>query len=128
MTALSSSAAAPALVGMNLNDLGIDPAQIHANLSPAELVELAVRRGEGQLTDSGALNAFTGSRTGRSPRDRFIVPEPSRNDDISWGSINQKMESGRFDRLMERVREHFGGRQLFVFDGAACADSAYRLS
>jgi len=127
MTALPSSAAAPAVVVMNLNDLGIYPAHVHANLSPAELVELAVRRGEGQLTDNGALNAFTGSRTGRSPRDRFIVPEPSRNDDISWGSINQRMESATFDRLMERVRAHFRERELFVFDGAACADPAYRL-
>ena len=74
MTALSSSATAPAVVGMNLNDLGIYPAQVHANLSPAELIEHAARRGEGSLTDSGALNALTGSRTGRSPRDRFIVP------------------------------------------------------
>src|ERR1700730_8058534 len=125
MNAVSSSAAAPAVVGMNLNDLGIYPAQVHANLSPAELIEHAVRRGEGSFTDSGALNALTGSRTGRSPRDRFIVPEPSRNDDISWGPINQKMESGTFDRLMERVRAHFRGRELFVFDGAACADPAY---
>ncbi len=112
---------------MNLNDLGIEPAQIHANLSPAELIEHAVRRGEGHLTDSGALNALTGSRTGRSPCDRFIVPEPSRNDHISWGPINQRMDSATFDRLMERVRGHFRERELFVFDGAACADPAYRL-
>src|SRR5713101_4921664 len=110
MATLPSSAAAPTDIFRNLNDLGIYPAQVHANLSPAELVELAVRREEGQLTDNGALNAFTGSRTGRSPRDRFLVPEPSRNDDISWGSVNQKMESGRFDRLMERVRGHFRER------------------
>src|SRR5262245_45442666 len=128
MTALPQIAAAPAALGMNLDDLGISPAKIHANLPPAELVEQAVNRREGDLTDSGALNALTGNRTGRSPRDRFIVPEPSRRDDISWGQINQKMESSTFDRLLERVCGHFRGRELFVFDGAACADPAYRLN
>jgi phosphoenolpyruvate carboxykinase (ATP) len=128
MNVLPSIAAAPAALRVNLDDLGISPAEVHANLSPPELVEQAVSRREGELTDSGAFNALTGNRTGRSPRDRFIVPEPSRLHDISWGTINQKMEPVVFDRLMGKVRGHLQGRELFVFEGAACADPAYRLN
>ena len=47
--------------------------KVHWNLSVAPLVEEAIRRGEGRLTSSGALNALTGKRTGRSPRDKWTV-------------------------------------------------------
>src|SRR5262245_978126 len=62
----------------DLRELGlVHPGPIHANRPAAELVELAVARGEGGLTANGALVAYTGSRTGRSPQDRYIVREPS---------------------------------------------------
>ena len=41
---------------------------LHHNLSPAVLIEMAIRRNEAQLTESGALTAITGKRTGRFPR------------------------------------------------------------
>jgi phosphoenolpyruvate carboxykinase (ATP) len=113
--------------GLDLRAYGLKPGLVHANLSPAALTEMAVRRGEGHLTEKGALTALTGSRTGRSPQDRFLVPEASRSDDIWWGSVNRRMEVSAFDRLLEKVRAHFQGRELFVFDGAACADTAHRL-
>jgi phosphoenolpyruvate carboxykinase (ATP) len=128
MTAFHTTGSDPAATGSNLNTLGIEPAEVHVSLPPVELIEQAVRRGEGHLTESGAFNALTGNRTGRSPRDRFIVPEPSHVNDISWGPINQKMELSIFDGLMEKVRRHLRGRELFVFDGAACAEPAYRLN
>lgn len=127
MTGFPTSSEPKAGVGSDLAALGFQPSVVHVNLSPAALIELALQRNEGQLAESGALNALTGSRTGRSPRDRFIVPEASRTDDISWGPINQRMEPAGFERLLEKVRAHFQRRELFVFDGAACAEPAYRL-
>jgi len=41
------------------------------NLSPAELVEENILRGEGVLSSTGALAIDTGEFTGRSPKDRF---------------------------------------------------------
>jgi phosphoenolpyruvate carboxykinase (ATP) len=100
---------------------------VRHNLTPAALVEAALARGEGILTDTGALAAFTGAITGRSPKDRYLIAEPGRADDIWWGPINQPMEPDRGDRLFDRVRAYLQGRELFVADAVACADDRYQL-
>jgi phosphoenolpyruvate carboxykinase (ATP) len=105
----------------------INPGTIHANLSSAVLVEMAVRRGEGALADSGAFVVSTGAHTGRAPRDRYIVAEPSFKDQVDWGPVNQAMEPGIFARLADKVRAYLQNRELFVCDGWAGADPAYRL-
>ncbi len=97
------------------------------NLPAARLVEMAVARGEGMLTNSGALNAFTGSRTGRSPRDRFIVEEPSSRDKIWWGKVNVPFSQEKFAALRARVMNYFEGREVFVLDAVAGADPKYEL-
>src|SRR5262249_39154753 len=91
------------------------------------LLEMAVRRGEGTLADTGALVVGTGKHTGRSPKDRFIVAEPSVKSQVFWGPINQPMEPAVFNRLLGKARAYLQKRELFVQDGWACADSDYRL-
>ena len=107
--------------------LGIaHPGRVFANLPSAALTELAALRGEGLLTDLGALAALTGSRTGRSPRDKFTVRDPSVAAKIDW-SANQPMEVAVFTRLRDLVRAYLQNRDLFVFDGFACADPRHQL-
>ncbi|HZA39331.1 MAG TPA: phosphoenolpyruvate carboxykinase (ATP) [Actinomycetota bacterium] len=103
------------------------PGTIHLNPSSPELVELAVRRGEGLLAASGALVAKTGSRTGRSPSDRFFVSHGKSKDRIDWGKTNQPVEPEVFDALAQRVRDHLEGRELFVVDGIVGADPKHRI-
>ena len=86
-----------------------------------------MRRGEGTLTDTGALVAYTGTHTGRSPKDRYLVAEPTTRDQIDWGTVNQPIPAAVFDRLLDRVRHHLQGRELFVCDAVACADPAHAL-
>jgi phosphoenolpyruvate carboxykinase (ATP) len=108
--------------------LGIaHPGRIFANLSPAELTELAVQRGEAQLSDMGALTATTGTRTGRSPKDKFTVMEGDAAERVDW-TANQPLDSATFSRLRDLVRAYLQTRDLFVFDGYAGADPRYRLS
>ena len=127
-TAGDSQALSPPAAEASLRSAGlIHPGKVHVNLSPAALVELALARGEGLLSDQGSLVAYTGAYTGRSPRDRYLVLDPASQDAIDWGKLNQPLEPAVFDRLFDKVQAYFQGRDLFVCDGWACADPRYRV-
>ena len=83
-------------------------------LSNTALAELAVLRGEGRLAANGALAVETGQRTGRSPKDRFIVRERGTEDLIDWGPINLPVEARVFDALWRRVQSHLAEQDTFV--------------
>jgi phosphoenolpyruvate carboxykinase (ATP) len=101
----------------------------HLQLSTSQLVTAALRRGEGQLTETGALRADTGKYTGRSPKDRFIVDDDISNHKIDWGDINQPISEETFDQLYEKVIDHLDNKEeLFVFNGYAGADEHTRLN
>jgi phosphoenolpyruvate carboxykinase (ATP) len=123
MSAVADPASDPNL----LSALGVThPGRVWANLSPAALTEHAVRRGEAQLTDLGAVAALTGKRTGRSPKDKFTVREAAITDLIDW-TANQPMSPETFARLRDLVRAYLQNRELYVFDGFAGADARHRL-
>ncbi len=94
----------------------------HSDLSVAQLVEKSLLREEGQLTDTGALCVVTGSRTGRSPADRFIVREPSTEEHIDWGETNRPFDPERFEALWERVQGHLLEGEHFYFQLHVGAD------
>ncbi|MEO6884130.1 MAG: phosphoenolpyruvate carboxykinase (ATP) [Bacteroidia bacterium] len=98
------------------------------NLSPAELVEETILRGEGVLTDTGALAVDTGEFTGRSPKDKFIVCDDITKDTVWWGDINLKFDADKFDKLYHRVTAYLSGKEIYVRDSYACADPQYRLN
>ena len=105
----------------------VDPASVFWNLSTAALYEEAVARREGTVATSGPLVCRTGLHTGRSPRDRFLVNEPSSADRIAWGDVNRPIAPDRFEAVHQAVADHLRGRDLFVQDCYAGADPAHRL-
>lgn len=110
-------------------DLGIKNVEdAYWNLTPAELVEESIIRGEGVLTDKGALAVDTGKFTGRSPKDKFIVCDSTTEKTVWWGEINIKFDPDKFDRLYEKVCSYFQGKTIYVRDSFACADPKYRLN
>ena len=101
--------------------------RVHFNLHTAALVEHAVSRGEVKLTRQGAVVGYTAPRTGRSPKDKFIVRDAITTDKVDWGTVNQAVEAEVFDALYDRVTYFLQGRELFVQDLYCGADPAYRL-
>lgn len=99
----------------------------HWNCSTPALYEHALRRGEGELAFGGGFVTTTGEYTGRSPKDKFIVDEPSSSGDIWWGPINQKISEEHFDIVHKRMLAYFQRREVFVQDVYAGADPEYRL-
>ena len=97
------------------------------NLTPAELVEEALKNGEGVLSDTGALMCDTGKFTGRSPKDRFVVKDAKTADSVWWGDINIPFDSEKFDRLQEKMINFLEGKKIYVRDAYAGADPNYRL-
>ena len=107
---------------------GIEPrGQVHANSEVAALLEAAVARGEGVLATTGALVTETGTRTGRSPNDRFLVAHGRSKQLVDWGTVNQPITPEVFDALFERTRGHLQDRDLFVVDGLIGADPDHQI-
>src|SRR3989338_2209962 len=82
------------------------------NLSMKELVDLALARGEGELASNQALVVKTGSRTGRSPKDRFIVKDATTLDQVDWNAINQPISPEKFDALWQKAIQYLGKQSI----------------
>src|SRR5690242_20372359 len=76
---------------------------VHWNLPAAGLYEWAIRGSEGELARTGPLVVRTGQYTGRSPKDKFVVREPSSQDKLWWGKVNQAFDEAKFDALHQRM-------------------------
>ena len=100
---------------------------VRANQAAPALVAEALRRSEGRLSVDGAFMVETGTHTGRSVQDKFVVDEPSVTADIWWGKVNQRMSVDRFNSIKGRVQAYLQGQDLFTQDLYAGADLDHRV-
>ena len=103
------------------------PATLHWNLLTGPLVELAVQRGEGLLSEHGALVVKTGKHTGRSANDKFIVRDAETESAIWWDK-NKSITPAQFAAIKADFETALQGKNdLFVQDLFGGSQPEYRV-
>lgn len=102
--------------------------QTYLNQDANTLVRQTLERGQGKLSNTGALCIKTGKFTGRAPKDRFIVRDESTTDWIDWGETNIPIASAIFDNLLGKMQAFIRDKEIWVRDCYAGAEPAYRLN
>jgi len=116
-------------IGTDLAVHGIESSgRVYANPSTSVLYTHALLRDEGRLAEGGPLVVDTGSHTGRSPNDKYVVREPGSEERIWWGKVNQDIDEERFDTLRDKLTTFLEGQDLYVVDSFAGADPNHRLA
>jgi len=101
-------------------------AEVRWNLTEAPLYEYAVAGKEATIVAGGALSAFTGHHTGRSPKDKHTVVDDLTRDSVWWDG-NRKMSKENFDTMLADFIKHAEGKKLFAQDLYGGADPTYRI-
>lgn len=114
----------------DLEKLGFSATKgLHYQLSPSELVEQTVLRGQGVLNNTGALCVRTGEFTGRSPKDKFIVKDALTENTVDWNNFNIPIDEKYFHQLKKKLLDYLGSKEeVWIRDAYACANPAYRLN
>ena len=99
---------------------------VYWNLAAAPLYEQSLARGESELARGGALCADTGSHTGRSPKDKFVVKDALTEKTVWWEN-NGAISSAQFETLLADFIKHAEGKELFAQDLYGGADPAHRV-
>src|SRR6476469_10562173 len=86
------------MMPFNLNDHELTAKEVYRNLPPSALYEHAIRyEKDASIAENGALVAYSGSKTGRSPKDKRVVRSPASEKDVWWGNVNIPLDSTAFD-------------------------------
>lgn len=108
-----------------MND--VTAAHVNVDLPASELVDKALSREEGVLSANEALTVYTGKRTGRSPRDRFIVKDAETSDTVDWNKINQPFDKQNFNQLWDRASNFIEEKEYFLSHLWVGAEPQYAL-
>lgn len=113
----------------SLKNQGITVKQLHRNTNPALLYEAALEYEAGSaISDTGALMAFSGAKTGRSPKDKRVVDWEGSNADVWWGNVNIKLSEHAYDINRQRAMDYLNIQpRLYVVDGFAGWDPNHRI-
>jgi phosphoenolpyruvate carboxykinase (ATP) len=97
----------------SLEQHGITVPDILRNPTPAVLYEAALREGRGAaIANSGALVAYSGHKTGRSPTDKRLVEEIDSAPNIWWGDVNVGVDEGPFSTNRQRAVDYLNTREV----------------
>jgi len=100
---------------------------VFTDLSVEDLIKHAVNGKEGVIASNGALQVTTGNRTGRSPKDKFIVKDTLTAHTVDWGPTNQPFSKEKFDALFQKAKNYFETKDQFISHLHVAQDSHYYL-
>ncbi len=103
--------------------------QVYRNLPPSVLYEHAIRyEKDASIAENGALVAYSGVKTGRSPQDKRVVRNPASEKDVWWGKVNVPLDPEAYAIVRERARDYLNiCERVYCFDGFAGWDPKYRI-
>jgi phosphoenolpyruvate carboxykinase (ATP) len=107
--------------------IATDATILVANAPVPALVAEAIGAGDGVLSADGALVVRTGSFTGRSPRDKYIVRDGLSGPQVWWDNASA-MTPEAFETLLADTLAHLGGQPLHRQDLLASADPSHRYA
>jgi phosphoenolpyruvate carboxykinase (ATP) len=112
-----------------LDQHGLNVTEVNRNLPPSALYEHAIRyEKDASIADNGALVAYSGIKTGRSPKDKRVVERPASKNDVWWGPVNIPCDERTFQINRQRALDYLNTRErLYCFDGFAGGDPKYRI-
>ncbi|HEV3142499.1 MAG TPA: phosphoenolpyruvate carboxykinase (ATP) [Gemmataceae bacterium] len=117
------------MANIDLTRHGITVADVRRNLAPAKLYAEAIREEpDCAIADSGALIAYSGAKTGRSPKDKRVVKNPASEADVWWGSVNVPLDDSTFQINVERAKDYLNTKKkLYCVDAFAGWDPKARV-
>jgi phosphoenolpyruvate carboxykinase (ATP) len=117
------------MIPIDLKQHGLEVAEVGHNLPPSALYEHAIRYEKtSSIAENGALVAYSGAKTGRSPKDKRIVKHPQSENDVWWGPVNIPCDERTFAVNRQRALDYLNTRErLYCFDGFAGWDERYRM-
>src|SRR5436305_7760447 len=112
-----------------LTSYEISVKEVHHNLSPSALYEHAIRfEKDASIAENGALVAYSGVKTGRSPKDKRVLKHPDSEKDVWWGPVNIPCDERTFQINRQRALDYLNTREwLYCFDGFAGWDPKHRI-
>jgi phosphoenolpyruvate carboxykinase (ATP) len=117
------------MLPFDLRRHGLTVADVRRNLSPPKLYAEAIREDpDCAIADSGALIAYSGAKTGRSPKDKRVVKNPASENDVWWGPVNVPIDDATFQINLERAKDYLNTREkLYCVDAFAGWDPRNRV-
>ncbi len=123
----------------HLKGLGLNMGTIVRNPSVSELYEYALNADnktsvdptimETTLNSTGALVNFSGTQTGRSPKDKRTVMCEKSKPKVWWGSVNMPFPRESFLLNKQRAIDYLNSKtNIFVVDGWGSWDQRYQMN
>ncbi len=97
------------------------------NLSREELIQIAIEREEGVLSQDGAFCVETGKYTGRVAKAKYTVVHPDTQNKIWYNEGNQKMTSDISEKILQKMKKYYANKDIFIRDCFVGANNKHRV-